>query len=67
MEKHVITEYVPGPVSQAQPVASPREQLVQQIASGNGNENGGIFSQLFNNPFFTAVYPQFPRHHKYMD
>lgn len=54
MERDVSQEKLP-PFSPSPDAASnPRQQLVQQIATGN-LDRSTLFSQLSSNPFFTAV------------
>lgn len=37
--------------------ASPKQQLAKQVTIAGSGGDGGIFSQLTSNPFFTAVGP----------
>jgi len=52
MEQDVPTLTLPP--SATGPVASSREQLVQQLTAGGQGGDGGIFAQLTGNPLFTA-------------
>lgn len=52
MEQDAVA-LTPSP-SATGPVASPREQLVQQLTAGSQDRDGGIFAQLTGNPLFTA-------------
>ncbi|KAI9654043.1 MAG: hypothetical protein M1831_005560 [Alyxoria varia] len=52
MENDGIKEAIPAGKNNAP--STPREQLAQQIVTKDGAQ-GGIYAQLTNNPFFTAV------------